>query len=147
MKNTLIKHIAPLLIICCTIISINSCEQEDVDMYYNCDDCYSEYPDSSTILVYLTINEENPEVLLRYYRGDIENEIIEYTDTARNDTVGLSGCAIGEEYSVKAYYKVNNEIVIAVDSDEMTVIDAEYDCGSPCYIVQGGTLNVKLKTE
>lgn len=141
-----IKHISSiiLIVILAVSIKISGCEQEDLDFYIDCDDCMAAAPDSADLIVYLTINEENPFVPLVFYRGDYEDNVIDYIDTAFNDTLWLYS-EMGINYSVKATYLKDGKPLIAIDGDKLRVVDGEGECNSPCFVRRGGTLDLKLK--
>ena len=86
-----IKYISRifLIIIIAVSIKITACEQEDLDFYVDCYDCLSEPPDSSSLIVYVTINNENPYVPLVFYRGDYEDNVVDWIDTSYSDTLYL----------------------------------------------------------
>ncbi len=141
-----IKYISKIILIFIIAISIKTtgCEQEDLDFYIDCNDCLTAPPDSSSLIVYLTINEENPSVPLVFYEGDYEANIIDWIDTSYNDTLYLYS-EVGIEYSVKASYQKDGETIIAVDGDKLRVVDGEGECYPPCYVIRGGTLDLRLK--
>ena len=144
MKN--MKYISSLVLISVFIVSlkITGCEQEDLDFYIDCYDCLDVAPDSADLIVYLTINEENTSVPLVFYRGDYEDNEVDWIDTAYTDTLYLYS-EVGMKYSVKANYQQAGETVIAIDGDKLRVVDGEGECYPPCYVIRGGTLDVRLK--
>lgn len=141
-----VKHISSILLMLVFMVCIKftGCEQEDLDFYINCYDCLEEPPDSANLIVYLTINDENPYVPLVFYRGDYENNLEDWIDTAYADTLYLYS-EVGITYSVKALYKQDGESVVAIDGDKMRIVDGEGECYPPCYVVRGGTLDLRLK--
>lgn len=145
MKHLTIKSIFVLLAVIAASLKLSGCEQEDLDFYIDCDFCLSEIPEFDTLYVYVTINEENPFVPLEFYLGNIEDNQIDWIDTAYSDTLWLSGSAVGQEYSVKATYMQDGEPLVAIDGDKIRVVDGEGECYPPCFYVRGGTLDVRLK--
>lgn len=119
------------------------CETEDWALEVNCNDCYSYMPDSAKLIVYLTINAENDSVPLTFYRGDYENGEIDWQDTATSDEFYLFS-EMNREYTVTAEYTSGDKTILAFDKDEMYIYDGASECGSPCYIVKGGILDVRL---
>ena len=110
----------------------------------DCSDCYYEKPDSESLVIYLTINEEHPEVPLVVYRGYVEDKQVDWVDTARESPYKLYS-ALNQYYSVAAEYRVNGRKVIAVDGDEMKAKHVSDDCDYECWIVAGGYLKAELK--
>ena len=145
MKHPRATTVLILLAIISASLKLSGCEQEDLDFYIDCDFCLPEIPEYDTLDVYVTINEENPYVPLVFYLGDVEDTQIDWIDTAYSDTLWLSGSVVGQEYSVKATYRRDGEIVVAIDGDKIRVVDGEGECYPPCYYVRGGTLDVRLK--
>lgn len=141
-----LKYIYRIILILIITVSIKftACEQEDLDFYINCYDCLSEIPDSADLIIYLTINEENPFVPLVFYEGNYEDNIVDWIDTTWSDTLYLYA-EVGITYAVKATYQQDGEIVVAIDGDKMKVVDGEGECYPPCYIIRGGTLDLTLK--
>lgn len=128
------------------MINFSSCEQEDLDFYFDCDNCYDSIPVWDTLWVQLTINEENPFVPLTFYVGDIETGEKDWVDTSYTEEFWLTGL-VDVEYSIKAEYKKGDQTIIAVDSDKIKAVDGSEECVPPCYYVRGGTLDVRLKTK
>ncbi|MCK5138108.1 MAG: hypothetical protein KAR19_20155 [Bacteroidales bacterium] len=119
------------------------CEPEDWDFEVDCNDCYGYKPDSAKLIIYLTINHENDSVPLTFYRGAYEDNKIDWQDTATTKEFYLNS-EIDREYTVSATYKSGQKTIIAFDADKMYLSDAGEECGSPCYIVKGGILDLRL---
>ena len=119
------------------------CEPENWTLEVNCNDCYGYMPDSAKLIIYVTIDAENDSVPLTFYRGDYENGEIDWLDTATTEEFYLYS-EINRDYTVSATYKSGDKTVVAFDADEMSLTDASSDCGSLCYIVKGGILDVRL---
>ncbi len=140
------KHISSIILIVIIAVSvkISGCEQEDLDFYIDCFDCLETPPDSASLIIYVTINEENPFVPLELYRGDYEDKVWDFTDTVYNDTTYIYA-EMGLQYSIKASYMKDGEPILAIDGDKLRVADGEGECYPPCYVVRGGTLDLRLK--
>jgi hypothetical protein len=140
------KRIAHFLVMLIIGLSVQffSCEQEDLDYNIDCDNCLEVMPDSADLIVYVTINDENPFVPLTYYLGDYEDGVIDFVDTTYTEERFLYS-KVGVEYSVKATYVKAGQTVVAVDGDKLRIIDGQGDCYPPCYFIRGGTLDVRLK--
>ncbi|MCK5065921.1 MAG: hypothetical protein KAR16_00720 [Bacteroidales bacterium] len=120
-----------------------SCEPEDWMLVVDCADCYGYLPDSADLIIYLTIDAENDSVPLTFYRGNYEDGIIDWQDTATTEEFYLYS-EVDREYSVSATYKSGNQTIIAFDGDKMFLYDAGEECGSPCHIIKGGILDLRL---
>ena len=119
------------------------CEPEDWVLTVSCDDCYGAIPDSANLIIHLTINSENDSVPITFYRGDYEEGVVDWQDTATTAELYLYS-AVDQVYSIKATYRSGNNTIIAFDSDKMHIYDGGGECGSPCYIVKGGIFEVEL---
>ena len=141
-KRLIINIAATTLLV---IISgrFTACETEDWMLQVNCDDCYGYKPDSANLIVYLTIDSENDSVPLTFYRGNYEDGEIDWQDTATTTEFYLYS-KMNKKYTVRATYRSGDKIIEAFDADEMHFRDAADECGSPCYIIKGGTFNLRL---
>jgi len=119
------------------------CEPEDWMISVDCNDCYGYMPDSANLIIYITIDEENDSVPITFYRGDYEDGEIDWQDTATTDEFYLYS-EMNREYTVTAKYKSGEDTIIAFDQDEMFLDGAGAECGSPCFIVKGGILDLRL---
>ena len=124
------------------LLKITSCEPENWQNT-DCSDCWNYKPDSADLIVNVTINSENDSVPLTFYKGKVEDGVIDWLDTATTTPLYLYS-KVGQLYSVMATYKSGNETIIAIDSDKIRTTIGNEDCGSPCYIVKGGELDLKL---
>jgi hypothetical protein len=141
MKRSTLSAIVVILAMILTF----SCENTGV-FGVNCDECYSVEPDSADLVIYLTINSENPYVPIKLYRGNIENKELDWVDTAMTKEYKLYS-AVDQDYSVEAYYKSGGKTVIAVDGDKITTSLVTDVCDNDCWIIKGGVLNARLKNE
>jgi len=135
----------PVLAILLLLAGNFACEPEDWVMETNCNDCYGYQPDSAKLIVYVSMRLEQDSVPLTFYREDSMGEI-DWQDTATSDEFYLYS-AMGATYTVSAEYKSGEKTIIAWDADEMTLKDYGEECGDPCYIVKGGILDLRLKSE
>jgi hypothetical protein len=124
------------------LMKITSCEPENWQAV-DCNDCLNFKPDSADLIVQVTLNSENDSIPLTFYKGKVEDGVIDWRDTATSTELYLYS-KVGQVYSVKATYKSGNETIIAIDSDKMRTTSGNEDCGSPCYIVKGGNLDLRL---
>lgn len=120
-----------------------SCEPEDWLTNIDCSECFYNRPDTASLIVHVTINEENDSVPLTFYRGTMSSGVIDWKDTATTDEFYLPA-EIDAVYTVEARYRSGTETILAYDSDKMTLSDYGEQCGDPCYIVRGGIFEVQL---
>lgn len=120
-----------------------ACETEDWHGEIDCADCFTYKPDSARIWIYLTANSENDSIPIVIYRGNYEDGIEERRDTATSDFFDPV-LAMGKIYTIEAKYRDGNETILAYDSDKMTIYNANDECGSTCYIIEGGIFDLEL---
>jgi hypothetical protein len=138
-------HIKLLALAMLVLVSgkFTACEPEDWMLSVDCADCYGYAPDSANLIVRLSINAENDSVPLTFYLGPYEDGIIDWQDTATTEEFYLYS-KINSSYTVRATYRSGERIIEAFDEDDMTLYNANEECGSPCYIVKGGILELQL---
>ena len=109
----------------------------------DCDECHSIEPDSADLIIYLTINNDHPEVPLVVYRGNIEEDT-DWVDTAVTSPYYLYS-KIDQFYSVKAEYHVGDRTINVVDRDKVKAKHVSESCEQECWIITGGEMNAELK--
>jgi len=120
-----------------------SCETEDWMLEVDCADCWGYQPDSANLIIYLSISAENDSIPLTFYLGNYEEGVIDWQDTATTENFYLYS-KIGSDYTVRATYRSGDRVIEAFDADRMKLYNANNECGSPCYIVKGGILDLRL---
>ena len=136
-----------LFLLTLQILILNSgCERlESVDIgEFDCSECYQDKPEWGRLTVTLTINDQNPFVPLVIYRGDFENNDIEYVDTSYSADYWVEVPA-DKYYSVTAKYKDGNKTIFAVDGDKLKLKHTSDKCDEPCYYFKGGYIDVRLR--
>ena len=138
-------HIKLLALAMLVLVSgkFTACEPEDWMLSVDCADCYGYAPDSANLIVRLSINTENDSVPLTFYLGPYEDGVIDWQDTATTEEFYLYS-KINSSYTVRATYRSGERIIEAFDEDDMTLYNANEECGSPCYIVKGGIFELQL---
>ena len=138
-------HIKLLALAMLVLVSgkFTACEPEDWMLSVDCADCYGYAPDSANLIVRLSISAENDSVPLTFYLGSYEDGIIDWQDTATTEEFYLYS-KINSSYTVRATYRSGDRIIEAFDKDDMTLYNANEECGSPCYIVKGGIFELQL---
>lgn len=120
-----------------------SCE-EYRGLTVDCSECYSIEPDSGDLIIYLTINSENPRVPLTVFKDKVDDEWIEYTDTTVTSPYYLY-VDLNEYYSVKAKYNSGDRTIYAIDGDKIKTRYVTETCEFDCWVISGGIINVELK--
>ena len=138
------SHIKALIVLVLLTLA-GSCD-EYLGLTVDCDDCWGFKPDSADLLIYLTIDQDHPEVPIVIYRGNFEDGEVDFLDTARASTYTLYS-AVDQYYSVTAEYKVDGKTIIAVDGDVMKAKDASSSCEFDCWIITDGKFSLQLKSD
>ena len=125
------------------LLLAGSCS-EFISLTVDCDDCFDYLPDTADLIIYVTIDAENPEVPIVLYRGNVEEGQVDYVDTVRSSPYHLPS-AVDQFYSITAEYSVGDKKVIAVDGDKMKIKKEHESCPPTCYTIKGGYLKVELK--
>lgn len=135
----------PLVLLLLLAVAGNylACETEDWSFEVDCNDCYEAVPDSANLIIYLTINQENPQVPITVYKGSFEQGIIDWRDTTDQSEYYLYS-DMDTEYTVEATYRSGDQIILTYDGDHMFMYDAGDACGAPCYVVKGGIFDNRL---
>ena len=128
-----------MLTICfsCDKPMVEDCEN------YNFSDCSLDQPDWGLVKVQVTINSENPYVPLTFFRGNIEDNVVEVIDTAYSGELKVD-MPLNNYFSVKAIYKSGIKQIIAVDGGDFTT-KKYHVCDQDCWVIRGGEYDVRLK--
>lgn len=133
------------VIVICLFGIFSSCEKNR-GIGVDCDECYYNKPDSGDLIVYLTINSENTRVPLTIYKDQVDDEWIEYVDTAIASPYYLY-VDLDEYYSVRAEYHSGNTTIFAIDGDKIKSKFVTEACEFDCYVISGGVIDVELKDD
>ena len=134
-------------IITLSLIIAFSCENGST-FGIDCNECIigENSPDSADLVIYFTINSENPFVPIKLYRGNVEDKQVDWVDTVYEREYHLYS-EVGQTYSVEAKYKSGTKDIIAVDGDRMNASLVTDVCDNNCWIIKGGILDVRLKDQ
>jgi hypothetical protein len=136
-----------LLVLLTTILILgNSCNEKIYTGDVDCSECYVPRPDSVDLIIDLTINNEFSAVPLVIYKGDIEDGVIEWIDTAYASPYYLY-VPVDRRYSVKGEYRRGNKKLFAVDGTNVKVLLVSDACDAECYVVENVTMDIRIKKE
>lgn len=130
-----------LLSICLVFIS---CNEKLFTGDVNCSECYTPKPDSAYLTVKFTINEDYKEVPFVLYRGDFEDNQVDWIDTA-NTVAKDIWVRTDQQYSLKAKYRKGDKTLYAVDGGKVKVLLVTDACNEDCYVIKDETLNVEIR--
>jgi hypothetical protein len=121
-----------------------ACSEKIFTTGVNCEECYQEKPDSAYLVIELTINDIYDSIPLTIYKDEVENNDIEWIDTAYANPFYLL-VPVNKEFSVAAEYIKSAEKIIAIDGTKIRIKHVSGECDEDCWIIEGDDLNVKLK--
>jgi hypothetical protein len=130
-----------LLSLCLVFIS---CKEKLFTGDVNCSDCYTPKPDSAYMTIRFTINQDYKEVPFVVYRGDFEDNQIDWIDTSHTATKDVWVKA-DQKYSVKAKYHKGDKTLYAIDGGLIKVLLVTGACDQDCYVLKGETLNLEIR--
>jgi hypothetical protein len=126
------------------LVAIFACSEKWLTFDVNCEECYTEKPDSVDIIIYWTKNDEFQEIPALLYKGTIgDGEFI--------DTFYLFGnpayiwVKAEEEYSIKAIYENNDRTVMAVDGTKQKIKRVSGYCEYDCWVIEDEKFQVELR--
>jgi hypothetical protein len=137
------RNITFLLVILIFAITF-SCEQGVATLEVNCAECFTDEPDSFELQVDLSISAEYDSVYLQFYQGNVESGDLSWEGEVFTPRF-YHLVPVNEFYSVKATYRKDNKILIAIDGDKMVSRYIADACDTDCWIIKGGILDVELK--
>ena len=121
-----------------------SCKEKLFTGDVNCSDCYTPKPDSAYMTIKFTINEDYKEVPFVLYRGDFEDNQVDWIDTSHTATKDV-WVRTDQQYSVKAKYRKGDKILYAIDGGKVKVLLVTDACDQECYVIKDETLNLEIR--
>ncbi len=138
-------NLALVIVFFASAIFMLSCEKPNPQNCedYDFSDCYLEEPEWDFIYLKVTINDQNPYVPIVIYRGNFEDNNIEWIDTAYSANYSID-VPLNKYYSVTAEYKVSTYKVLAVDGNDVRKNKTTV-CEERCWYITGEEFDVELK--
>lgn len=137
-----IKYIIPVFLLVFSLIL--SCEEKIFTADVDCNECYTEKPDSVDLILYWTKNTDFQEIPIILFKGPMdEGEFI--------DTFFLFGnpayiwVKAEEEYSVKAIYETGDRTVMVVDGTKQKIKRVSEYCDYDCWVIVDEELHIELR--
>ena len=123
-----------------------SCGEKIFTADVDCDECYSDKPGEVDLIIEVTLSGAYPSVPIVVYRGEIEENQVEYVDTVYENPYYLYVQA-GRKYSVKAKYQKADRTLYAVDATKPKVLLVTDACDAECYVIEDVDLDVRIKKD
>ena len=133
-----------LLLLFCIIICLSGCQEKIFTGNVNCDECYSNKPDSAILYIDVTINDKYPVVPLVLFREEFEKNLVDYEDTTDIGDYWI-WVAIDQEYSVKVEYAYDSDTIYVVDATKLKVKRVTEECEDVCWVVVHDRIDARLK--
>ena len=126
------------------LLAVFSCERKFDFFEFDCEDCYQEKPEYGPLIIYFSIDDENDFVLYTIYKGDFEDCVVEYADTAffKEEQIDVP---VDEYYSVEARYVRGGDTIYVIDGDRFNLKRENSECDKKCYYFKGGIIDVRLR--
>jgi len=121
-----------------------ACSEKIFTADVNCEECYQEKPDSAYLIIELTINDIYDSVPLTVYKDEVENNEVEWIDTAYANPFYLL-VPVNKDFSVAAEYNDNKGKIIAIDGTKIKIKHVSSECDEDCWVIEEDDLDVKLK--
>ncbi len=130
-----------LLSICLVFLS---CKEKLFTGDVNCSECYTPKPDSAYMTLRFTINADFKEIPFILYRGDFENNQIDWVDTSRTATKDI-WVRTDMKYSVKAKYKKGDKTLYAIGKGRVKVLLVTDACDGDCYVIKDEAVDLEIR--
>lgn len=126
------------------ITILTGCNDEVTYQSVDCTNCITYRPDTGTLIIRLSIDQDNPTVPVTVYRDRIESNDIRFRDTVALTEIEVP-VPLGYYYTVTAQYTSGNDTILAVDGDVIETKKVIGQCETVCWIISGGVLNVAYR--
>jgi hypothetical protein len=123
-----------------------SCNEKLYTGDVNCDECYTDKPESADLVIDVTLNNQYYQVPIVVYKGDVEENVVVAVDTA-DYTPFYVLVPVDEKYAVKAEYKKGESVLYVIDGTKIKLRSVTDACDEPCYIIEGETMDARIKKE
>ena len=121
-----------------------SCQEKFFTEGIDCEECYQEKPDSADLIIDLTINDTYDVIPLVVYKNEVEDNNIEYIDTAYGSPYYLY-VPVNKKYSVAAEYNSGDKKIVAIDGTHLKIKHVWNACDEDCWVIEGQDMNASLK--
>ena len=139
-----IKSVIHIIIVIGVIFLISSCKEKLITWNVNCDECYDTEYDSVDLNVSVTINDKYLSVPLILYRGDVEENQVDWVDTA-NGTEYYVSVAVGQQYSIKLEYTYDSDTIYVIDGTKIKMKRVSDQCDAECWVIENDKIDGRLK--
>jgi hypothetical protein len=127
------------------VVFFLACDEKIFTSDVNCEECYSDKPDSIDLIIHITLNDQFSEIPVLLYQGDIDNGILIDTFFCFADPATIIVEA-NNKYSARAIYQTDDRTVMVVDGTkgDRQLRKVSSQCDVPCWIIEDDELKLKL---
>ena len=127
------------------MVFLSSCEEKIFTINVDCDECFTEEPDSADIVLEFSDKLMNDSgVPFVFYEGNIEDNNVLFIDTALERFFYVYA-PVKKYYSVKAYYTGKDSLPFTViNGTKMKVKYVSEECYDPCWIVKKYEIDLRV---
>jgi hypothetical protein len=128
------------------IVFIVACDEKIFTFDVDCDHCYTSEPEFVDLEIFLTLRSNSDQVPIVVYIGNMEDNVVEFVDTAYESPYYLSVRA-DRRYTVKAEYKRNDRVLYAVDATRPKVLKVSDTCEETCFVTKNNLLHAEINPD
>jgi hypothetical protein len=140
---SVIKKVLSLLILFSAIF-LSSCQEKIFTANVNCDECYTDKPDSVNLVLHFTKNSQFDTVPILIFEGNIDTGVLIDTFFCWADPANDIWVKANTYYSAKAIYKFPDKTIMVVDGTKQEVKRVSGQCDNDCWVIEGVDLKLKL---
>ncbi len=123
-----------------------ACDGIDWEKLNNpCIDCYNVKPEEGLLEIMMTIDEENDGVPIAIYRGNFEDNELEWAVITSYEAKYDIWVPVNQIYSVRAEYIEGNDTIYVFDADNVRIVKESTECDEVCWRAKDGKIDVRLK--
>ena len=138
------RKVIVYIVLVISMILFSVCEEKVFTGDVDCNECYTEKPDSLDLTIHWTKNEDYPEIPVILFKGKADQGELIDTFFCFEDPAYI-WVKSEEEYAAKAIYKSEERTVIVVDGTVQKLKTVSSECDVPCYVITNEELQLKLK--
>lgn len=139
----MVRFIKLLVLSALIAIPYQSCELGEI-ISVDCSECYIDKPEWGAFEAEISLNQENPFVIITTYLGNYEDNNVAFVDTAYSSNK-LIWVNTNTKYTLKADYKKNGRTYYVVNGGRLKVRLNNDTCDRPCYYITGSRMDLRLK--
>lgn len=126
------------------ILVLSGCQEKIFTGNVNCDECYTDKPDSAALYIDVTINDKYKAVPLVIYNGEVENDQVEWIDTTHISDYWV-WVAVDRYYSVKVEYASDKDTIYVIDATKIKKKRVSDACDDACWVIVDKKIDATIK--